>query len=221
MKKILKDVLALYTLVYKSVFSLTLTLAILSLLPPIMVLFMGQSSGFSMGLSFFFLLIAPLFQGAMILMIGRYYQGNSILPNAALKIAFSKYIDLLAAFVFTMVAVIAGGILFILPGLFIMIMLVMLMPAIMLDDEPCTKAIQTSWTLVWGNWWYTFALIFIATLFPMILSFTIMKLPPNNQVALYKILLQAGVQLIFIPFSLTMMVRLYHDLKSKKELAPR
>lgn len=58
-----------------------------------------------------------------------------------------------------------GLYLIIIPGIFILVLFVFVVPLILIDNKPIWEACKTSAYLVWGNWWRIFAIV----LFPLAL----------------------------------------------------
>ncbi len=53
-----------------------------------------------------------------------------------------------------------GTIAFILPGIFVFILLSMAQPLVLLEDKGIIESLKGSCKLIWGKWWNTFAIMF-------------------------------------------------------------
>lgn len=84
------------------------------------------------------------------------YSGEEVTWQASLRAALGKLAPLLGALIFTVVAVLLGSLLLLLPGLFVLVRLAVVVPALIVEDLGPLGAVDRSWKLVSGRWWATF-----------------------------------------------------------------
>lgn len=75
-----------------------------------------------------------------------------------------KYIKVLTSMSISLILSSLGLHLFLLPGIFIMVLLIMVQPLVLIDDHGIISSLKSSCKLVWGNWWH----IFFSLIFPFV-----------------------------------------------------
>jgi len=81
--------------------------------------------------------------------------------NRATKKAAKKYLSLLGATILVALAVFAGTIAFIIPGIYLAVKLMFSSYAILIDNKKATDSLKKSWEITKGRWWEVFALLLI------------------------------------------------------------
>jgi hypothetical protein len=107
-----------------------------------------------------------------------------------------------------------GFILLVIPGIWFFGMLFASVIVVVSENVHGTKAMGRSWNLVKGHWWHTFGTIFVAALLTGVVS-GILTAPFRQWVA--QAIASAVAQTITLPFSTTVGVLLYIDLRARKE----
>ncbi|CAL7961024.1 conserved membrane hypothetical protein [Gammaproteobacteria bacterium] len=70
-----------------------------------------------------------------------------------------KYFQVVSGALLVLCICLFGTIALLLPGIFLFVSLIMVQPLILFDDKGCFAALKSSYKLVWGNWWHTFAIL--------------------------------------------------------------
>ena len=107
-----------------------------------------------------------------------------------------------------------GFLLFIIPGIWFIGMLFASVIVIVAENVRGTSAMSRSWNLVKGSWWHTFGTLFVAFLLVGVVN-GIIQAPFQQWVA--RAIASAVAQMITLPFSTTVGVLLYIDLRARKE----
>lgn len=107
-----------------------------------------------------------------------------------------------------------GLILFVVPGIWLFGMLFASVIVVVAENLRSSSAMSRSWNLVKGKWWHTFGTLFVAALLVGAVS-GILQAPFREWVA--RAIATAVAQTITLPFSTTVGVLLYLDLRVRKE----
>lgn len=105
------------------------------------------------------MLMAMLALAACTRAVAGAYSGEEITWQESLRAALGKLAPLIGAVLLTMVAVLLGFMLLIIPGLYVFFRLAVVVPAVIVEDLGPVGAVDRSWKLVGGRWWATFALV--------------------------------------------------------------
>lgn len=101
--------------------------------------------------------------------------------------------------------------------IFIFTLIAFAMPAVILDQKPALKSFEYSARLVWGHWWRTFSIFMVFVIPVVLLSLVILILPTRN------IAVISGYEFIYhiitYPLMIAVVLVLYHDLKTRKQIA--
>ena len=119
---------------------------------PIRLAAFGASSGYWIAV----LVMVPLtmfLYGAGIARIEAIAQGNDISFAASMRIGIARLGVLLVSLVCCVLMVAAGLVFLIIPGVLLMGLLMLFMPAVVLDRKGPIEGLRHSSKLVWGNWW--------------------------------------------------------------------
>lgn len=154
------------------------------------------------------------------------YLGGSITWQESLRYAVRKLLPLVAVSLLTGLAVIAGFIALILPGIYIGVRLFLASPALIVEDQSATGAMGRSWSLVGGRWWSTFGVIVVSLLLIAIIGGLLNALliaplfADSENDLLGGILTTLGTivsNVITIPLQAAVLTILYFDLRVRKE----
>ena len=182
----------------------------------------------STGISTFLAVLAALLAtGAAFKAVGDAYLGREPKAGASLRFAGKKVLSLLWAGLLTMVVIVAGLILLIIPGIYMTVALMVVVPVLMVEDIRGFKALRRSRDLVKGRWWSTFGLVILGVfLIPGILQ-TLLVLPfqlflfvsMENVVPLLLVeeLINVLASVLTTPFTAAVLTVLYFDLRVRKE----
>jgi hypothetical protein len=88
----------------------------------------------------------------------------------SLYFVLSKYLIIFSCVLVVYIATVGGFLLFIIPGIFIGILLMFSLLAVLFEDAGWLSAIKRSCELVWGNWWRTFAVIIFPALILIVIQ---------------------------------------------------
>jgi len=161
------------------------------------------------------LLITAFISGVMIHRI--YLVGSQTRKTIgeSVKIVLGKFHLLVLASIISSFLVGLGLTLFFVPGIFISIMLVFVLPLILLDNHSITKAYQYSWFLVWKSWWRTFAVL----LPPMLVFIVYLPHPTVNTPSLLYISLDGLRVMLVVPLLLSLLLTMFYDSKLRHRVA--
>lgn len=173
------------------------------------------------------MLAALLATGAAFKAVADAYLGRRPQAGASLRFAGKKVLSLLWVGILTTMVVVAGFLLLIIPGIYMGIALMVVVPVLMVEDIRGFKALRRSRDLVRGRWWPVFGLVILGIiLIPLILQ-TLVVLPfqlflfVNIESVTMRLLVEevlnvvAGV--ITTPFTAAVLTVLYFDLRVRKE----
>ena len=111
-------------------------------------------------------------------------------------------------------AVVLGFIFFVIPGIFILFKLSVTVPALVVENRRGSDALGRSWDLVKGHWWHVFGALVLAWIISAVAG-AILSAPfsawPVRAIG------SAIAQVVTLPFTTTVGVLLYLDLRARKE----
>lgn len=93
------------------------------------------------------------------------YLGREPSIGESIRTGIRRAHSILWVSILTMVVVLFGLALLIIPGIYLTIALAVAIPALMVEGRKGWKAVNRSFNLVQGNWWRAFAVIVVATIF--------------------------------------------------------
>jgi hypothetical protein len=107
-----------------------------------------------------------------------------------------------------------GFVLFIIPGIFLLVKFCACVPALVVENRHGTSALGRSWELTKGFWWHVFGALVLAWLISLVAG-AILQAPfsawPVRAIG------QAIAQIVTLPFTTTVGVLIYLDLRARKE----
>ena len=158
-------------------------------------------------------MVIPFLSGAMIFYICRSFTKNSVTVNEAFQQANRRLLPILSSYILSMLCILLGFILLIIPGFYVSFRLTFSLFAAVLDNSSAQNSIKKSWELTKGRWWLvcrsTF-LILSVFLVPLILIVLLVDL--TGQSVASQIVSNILVFLIS-PFITVYMVILYQSLQ--------
>lgn len=122
-------------------------------------------------LSIMAMIIWGFFMAAMINRMNAMITGEDNNINRSLQVAMSKFPRIAVALIIYFVIGMLGSVVFILPGIFLFVLLIFYLPLIVIDNESIFGSISRSAQLVWGNWWRTFIVILVPAIVMAIPNF--------------------------------------------------
>ena len=165
--KVLDSGFSLYRAMFKRILPLSFALALLAQLPglaPYTAGIFGSIGG--LGTIVVFLVVLALIIGWIIVYMGLYNgwivsmdaiaKGSEPLDfGAALKAGMPKILSVFGASIVFGLAIMAGMLLLVIPGLILIVSMSFFYYQILLENRDAVQALGDSHKLVWGNWWRT------------------------------------------------------------------
>jgi hypothetical protein len=108
-----------------------------------------------------------------------------------------------------------GFILLIVPGLFLLVMFSVAVPAMVVEDARGRAAMKRSWGLVKGQFWHTAGVIAVAFLITIVVSAILGAIGGDNKTL--SLIFDTLGRIIVAPFSAVVTVLLYLDLRARRE----
>jgi|AGSF01.1.fsa_nt_gi hypothetical protein len=129
------------------------------------------SAGIALNIIYCFLVV-PLCSGAGILYNYRSLTGNKVTVESAFKQANRNVFQLILSYIMYALLVMAGLIVLIIPGYYVMFRLTFSLYGTAIDNSSALDSVSSSWELTKGRWWLVFRsglLNFIVFLLPVTL----------------------------------------------------
>jgi Membrane domain of glycerophosphoryl diester phosphodiesterase len=117
--------------------------------------------------------LTPLFSGAAIYFVYRYIQSETVDIQGAFARSMGNLGNLILGVVLSALAIIAGLIGLVIPGIYIMIQLVFVLYVITIEEESAIDAMKSSWNMVKGRWWQVLGSLLVPALcltIPMLIA---------------------------------------------------
>ena len=99
--------------------------------------------------------------------------GLPVTAPDALRYGLRWYPRILGVTLVAAVAVFAGLIACIVPGIFLAVRLALAVPALLVEGRPVMESLRRSWNLVERRWWGTFGLLLAGYLLPAVIAFVL------------------------------------------------
>jgi Membrane domain of glycerophosphoryl diester phosphodiesterase len=110
----------------------------------------------------------------------------------------------------------SGLILFVIPGIYIGVRLVVSIEALVVEGRRGTQAMGRSWELVGGHWWHAFGTLVVAWLIIGVVN-SVITLPFGDTSWFVQGLVSAVATTVTMPYGVLVGVLLYLDLRARKE----
>jgi hypothetical protein len=123
-------------------------------------------------------------------------------------------------------AVLVGLLACIVPGVWLYVSFGVVMPALLAEDLRGRKALRRSFSLVKGDWWHVFGVLFLAAMLTIVLTSiaagagaALTFLGPEDQVlnGTLQTIISAAAQTVALPFAAVVGAIVYFDLRVRKE----
>jgi hypothetical protein len=156
--------------------------------------------------------------GALILAIEARDSGRDITVREAYSsLGVHAFVVLLLTSVVIAIIVFIGFVLFVIPGIYLLIRFAFVDPVVVLERKGVGEALVRSWTLVQGAWWRVFGiglLVFVLLgLASGALSAALGSILPPRAAGAIGILISIVVQ----PIAVSVLVLLYYDVRLRRE----
>lgn len=179
-------------------------------------------------------LIGMVLNGMLTVVMGKAVLGQPITAGEAWQHVRPRFLPLLGVSVLYTLIVAAGGIAFVLPGIWLYILFSLAGPALILEGAAVGKSLTRSRSLVNGAWWRTFGILLLALVIAFLLAqivqfpFSLVSgdlydatgigLAPDFEVAMVLTAL-AGIiaQTITMPFTACVTTLIYVDRRMRRE----
>lgn len=163
-------------------------------------------------------IISAVLQAALIRGAAQASIGDAVDIDASYKWGFARFGSVLLISILVGLAVLGGLILFIIPGLILIVMFAVAIPALVVENRKGTEAMGRSWNLVKGHFWHVVVVILVAAIIAGVVSGIINGIGTaisDNWFVTW--VFQAIGQIIVAPFSALVAVLLYVDLRARTE----
>ena len=144
--------------------------------------------------SYFFMLISYTVAIAFVTQYIKLYRdkgANNFEVNEVGKAMLNNIPKILGAIILSVIIVILGFILLIIPGIYIGVCISLVIPIIIFEDETVGNAISACFSLIKNNWWNTFAFLFVMGLISSALNF-VFQLPTTIYQLMTTIFMTSG-----------------------------
>ncbi|MBE9179017.1 hypothetical protein IQ268_10640 [Oculatella sp. LEGE 06141] len=152
-KHLLRDCFVICKPIYIPLLILSLPGLILSLTNRLFIEAPLLQNGISLAYS---ILIVPLFAGAAILYIYRYFVQQKIGLVQSLQAMFPKLAQLSLGVILLLLILIPGFVFLVIPGIYLSVRFGFALYAIALENDSAIGGLSRSWELVKGRWWSVF-----------------------------------------------------------------
>jgi hypothetical protein len=132
------------------------------------------------------------------------------------RFGFHRLGSVLLVSVLVGLAIVAGLIVFIIPGIYIGVRLAVSIEALVVEGRRGTEAMGRSWGLVGGHWWHAFGTLLVATLVTGVVN-AVITAPFGATNWFVQALAAAVATVVTLPYGVLVGVLLYLDLRARKE----
>jgi hypothetical protein len=162
------------------------------------------------------IIISAILQAALLRGAAEGTIGDPVDINASYRWGLSRFGSVLLVSILVGLAVAIGFILLIIPGIILLVMLSVSVPAVVVENKRGTDAMRRSWDLVKSHFWHVLGVIIVAALLTGLVSGLIGAIGGSNRVV--GLITGMIAQILVAPYSALVSVVLYLDLRARKEL---
>jgi hypothetical protein len=166
-------------------------------------------------------LIGVVTVGAATRLLATTVLGRAEAPADAFRYAFRRIGPLLWLSILYGVLIVAGGILLVIPGVYLAVAFAVAIPVLVVEDLRGGIALKRSRQLIKGRWWATLGALLPAGLITGILAITLtLTLRVSGSITAYALAHAASallVQVFLTPVTIATTVAIYLDLRARKE----
>jgi hypothetical protein len=167
--------------------------------------------------------VVSLVAGTILSAVATELAGAAPSFGQSFRFGFARFGSLLLVSTLLCLAIVAGFIPLVLPGIYIGVRLAASIPALVVEGRRGSQALSRSWSLVSGQWWHTFGTIVLAWLLLGIVSTVIRGIvhivtaPVVAGGWVVQALPVAVATMLLLPYAAAVLVLLYLDLRARKE----
>jgi len=132
------------------------------------------------------------------------------------RFGFHRLGSVLLVSVLVGLAIVAGLIVFIIPGIYIGVRLCVSIEALVVEGRRGTEAMGRSWGLVGGHWWHAFGTLLVAALLTGVVN-AVITAPFGATNWFVQGVAAAVATVVTLPYGVLVGVLLYLDLRARKE----
>jgi hypothetical protein len=168
-------------------------------------------------------LVVSLFAGPILRAAATELAGAPPSFRQSFGYGFARFGSLLLVSTLVCLAMLAGFIVLVIPGIFIGVQLAVSLPVLVVEGRRGSQALSRSWSLVSGQWWHSFGTIVLAWLLLGIGSTVIRGIVHTVTAGLdaagwvVHALPVAVATMLLLPYGAAVLVLLYIDLRARKE----
>jgi len=162
----------------------------------------------------FLLLVRTLLNNALVYQVYQKGSGKSLTWGRAFHFVLNKYWRLVLGLLCVSIITFLAGFAFLLPGIFLYILLIFTQFFILLENHEVIAAIKASCNLVWQNWWRTFLLLL--PLFLLSLLFAILMFLLQHKYLYVYAAINLFISTFYIPLFYCLLLVQFNDLKIMK-----
>ncbi len=176
----------------------------------------GRAIAASAIVGIFSLLITQLLIGALVWAVVVAVVGREPSVEESYRFGLARVWSILWIGLLVALATFAGLLLFIVPGIIVLVRLSMAVPALVVERRRGGEALSRSWSLVRGHGWHVFGTFIVALLLVSLVSNLFTALAAGSGWVV-QALLGAVAQVITTPFTAIVTALLYLDLRARAE----
>jgi hypothetical protein len=169
-----------------------------------------------------FLVVTPIITAICIYAVHRIADGERPSPGPILVAGFEAFTPLFGAVLLAAIGVAAGLLLFIVPGVFLLVRWYFVPQAVVIEDARGADALRRSGRLVEGFWWRTFGLVILANVAAAVPGVLLLgpfsAIAENADRAVWELVGTAVATSVTTPFVALFATFLYYDLRARKAL---
>ena len=143
------------------------------------------------------------------------FLGRDLDIGESYRFGLARFWSIVLVGILTGLAVVAGFLLLVIPGVFVLVRLTCTLPALVIEDQRGRAALSRSWNLVSGFGWKVFGTIIVAGLMTGLVN-SLLTAPFANSTAL-RIVGQSIASVITMPYTALVGILIYLDLRIRKE----
>jgi hypothetical protein len=171
------------------------------------------------------LLMYQVLTGAITRAVAAELAGEDLSVEQSYRFGFARLGSILLVSILAGLAIMGGLLLFVVPGIYIVVRLTVSIQALVVEGGRWSQALSRSWALVEGHWWHafatllaaTFATLLAATLLTGVISAVITAAFSGGGSWLVQGLADAVATVLTLPYGALVGVLLYLDLRARKE----